>query len=193
MKILEVRALTSERWLNLYEASYEHEGKTGRWVYASRRDQNEAPPKTPDAVVIVPLVTAPGHEPQLILQKEFRIPLGTYNYAFPAGLLEPGESIEDTVRRELLEETGLELTRIKRISPCLNNSAGLTDETCALVFVDAKVPNGGAAQQLDSAEEIEVLRLDHEEVCQLCDSPDLSVDAKAWCVLYLYQQLGQFA
>ena len=114
---------------------------------------------------------------------------GGYNYSFPAGLVEEGETIEDMVERELLEETGLDLIRIKRISPMLCTTAGLCDETVAMAFVDVK--QGTGKQHLDASEDIEVIHLTFDEMCQLCDSPDLIFDAKAWCALYLYQQLGK--
>ena len=48
-------------------------------------------------------------------------------------------------------------------------------------------------QALEGTEEIEVVLLDHEQVSKLCDNPDLPLDAKAWCALYMYQQLGRLA
>lgn len=190
MKIKKVEKLTKEKWINLYAAHFEHNGHTGRWTYASRRNPKETS-TTSDAVMIVPILRQRGQKPKLVLQKEFRVPLGTYNYAFPAGLIEEGETVEDMVSRELAEETGFELKKIKRISPMLTSSAGLTDETVTMAFVDA-VP-GKATQALESAEEIEVILLDFEQMCQLSDNPDLQIDAKAWCAMFMYQQLGKFA
>ena len=40
-------------------------------------------------------------EPRLVLLREYRVPLGEYNYAFPAGLVEHGETPEAVARREL--------------------------------------------------------------------------------------------
>jgi ADP-ribose pyrophosphatase len=190
MKILKVEKLTNEKWLNLFAADFEHNGHQGRWVFASRKPMPYQDMATADAVIIVPVLRLPDEPPRLVLIKEFRVPLGGYNYGFPAGLLEPGESIEDTVRREMLEETGLEVTAIKRITPPLYSSSGLSDETAAMVYVDVKRSEKGLAA-LEASEDIEVILLDHAAICRLCDDPKVRIDAKAWTTLYLYQQLGQ--
>jgi ADP-ribose pyrophosphatase len=126
----------------------------------------------------------------VVLIKEYRVPLGGYIYAFPAGLVDDGESIEETVRRELLEETGFELVQIKRITTPLCSSAGLTDEMSPLVFVDVRsTPN--AKQKLDGMEDIEVVLLDYQQVCEMVENTTVHFDAKAWTILFMYQQLGK--
>jgi ADP-ribose pyrophosphatase len=190
MKILHVKKITSEKWLNLFVADWENRGHTGHWIYASRNEHAQQSPPNGDAVLIVPVLKEDGQPPRLVLIHEFRVPAGGYVYGLPAGLLEPGESIEDTARRELLEETGLELLRIKRITPPLLSSSGLTDETACMVFVDVK-PGSGEAPALEGSEDIEVVLLDHAGICRLCDDSTLRIDAKAWMVLYMFQQLGR--
>ncbi len=191
MKIVKVEKITNEKWLNLYAATYEHNGKSGRWVYASRR-KTGGQGAAVDAVIIVPVLRERGRPPRLVLVKEFRVPIGGYNYGLPAGLLEPGENVEDTVRRELFEETGLEVVRFKKISPPLCSSTGLTDEATVMAFVDVR-STPETKQHLDGPEEIEVLLLDYQQVCKLCDDPDLPLDAKAWNVLHMFEQLGKLA
>jgi len=189
MHIHKIEQLTHEKWLNLYAAAFEHNGHTGRWVFASRKPQPNRD-RAADAVVIVPILRQPGEPARLAMVREFRVPVGDYVFAFPAGLLESGESIEDTVRRELMEETGLEVVAVKRVSPPLYSSSGLTDESAALAFVEARA-TPKTKPKLDASEDLEVVLLDHAGVCRLCDDPTARIDAKAWATLYLYQQLGQ--
>jgi ADP-ribose pyrophosphatase len=189
MIITKVEKLTNEKWLNLFAATFEHNGHNGRWVYASRKKQAGAD-HTVDAVVIVPVLHAEGKPPRLVMVREFRIPINAYSLAFPAGLLEDGESIEETVRREMIEETGLEVVRFTKISPPLYSSTGMTDEAAVLAFVDVRETPGGKAQ-LEASEVLEMCLLDFADVCRLCDNPGGAIDAKAWSTLYLFQKLGR--
>ncbi len=189
MKIQKVEPITREKWLNLFAATFEHNGHAGRWVFASRKTHPHTD-RTGDAVLIVPILRLPNEPPRLVMVKEFRVPVGDYIFAFPAGLLEAGESIEDTVRRELLEETGMEVVAIKRVTQPLYSSSGMTDEAVAMAFVEART-TPQALPKLEASEDLEVVLLDFAEVCRLCDDRTVRIDAKAWTTLYLYQQLGR--
>jgi ADP-ribose pyrophosphatase len=192
MEILKVEKITDEKWLNLFAATYRHDGRTGRWVFASRKEHPHDGSRRADAVVIVPVLVNPGEPPRLVLEKEFRAPVGDYVIGFPAGLLEPGESIEDTVKRELFEETGMEVVRVKRVTGALYSSSGMSDESAAMVFVDVR-STPETRQHLEGPEDIEVLLLDHAGVCRLCDDTSARIDVKVWTTLYMYQQLGKLA
>jgi ADP-ribose pyrophosphatase len=189
MNISHVEKLTNERWVNLFAATFEHNGHGGRWVFASRKDKPHTG-LTNDAVIIVPVLRNPGEAPRLVLIREFRVPVGSYVYGLPAGLIEQGEPIEEAIRREIREETGFEVTAIHRITQPLLSSSGLTDEAAALAFIDVQGPPE-SAQYLEASEEIQVLLLDYEEVRRLCDDNTALIDAKAWTILFLYRSLGK--
>ncbi|WP_424268270.1 NUDIX domain-containing protein [Castellaniella sp.] len=56
----------------------------------------------PGAVVIIPLLD----DGRVLLERQFRYPVGRVMTEFPAGKLEPGEDPLHCAQRELLEETG---------------------------------------------------------------------------------------
>jgi ADP-ribose pyrophosphatase len=190
MIIRDLTRLTDEKWINLFAATFEHNGHTGRWVFASRRKNPHAGGHPADAVLIVPVLVTEGRPNRLVLIREFRVPVNGYVIGLPAGLLEEGEAVDKCVRRELREETGFEVVRIKRVTQALLSSSGLSDEAVAMAFVDA-TGDDASRPALEASEDLEVLLLDYDAVCRLCDDQSAAMDAKVWTLLYLFRTLGR--
>jgi len=180
--------LTDCTWANLFKVDYTRKNQPRKsWIMCSRNDDPVASASRADAVVIVATVDTNG-EKKLVVTKEFRVPIWDFEYGFPAGLIDDGEDVETTVSRELKEETGLELVQIRHISSPVFSSAGLTDESCHMVLVDAR---GQVSDKwLDKSEDIEVLLLDVEGIRELLAS-DKKIAAKAWGLLYHYVQTDE--
>jgi ADP-ribose pyrophosphatase len=87
MHIQKIEQITDEKWLNLYAATFEHHGHSGRWLFASRKPQPNRD-RGGDAVIVVPILRADNEPPRLVMVREFRVPVGDYVFAFPAGLLD---------------------------------------------------------------------------------------------------------
>ena len=100
----------------------------------------------PDAVSCCVVWHEAGENPRIVLNREFRYPLGRTVLSVPAGLIDPedtGDGTEQAVfsaaGREIYEETGIALSekdRIRMVNPCLFSSPGLTDESNAVVRID---------------------------------------------------------
>jgi len=189
VNILRTDKLTDLSHLNLYRTRYEdRNGDSKNWVFASRQD----PPRLlsgawqePDAVVIVPYHVA---RQKLVVIEEFRVVLGGYQYGFPAGLVDPGETVEDTCGRELFEETGLSLARVLRQSPPVYSSSGMTDESVSIVYVECDGMPSNAANE--SSEDIRTVLVDREAAADLCMGTDRRIDVKTWLVLSHYARFG---
>ena len=61
----------------------------------------------PGAVMVIPLLfDAMTGDWRLVLERQYRHPVGRVMIEFPAGKLDPGENLQCCAQRELLEETG---------------------------------------------------------------------------------------
>ena len=183
-----LKKLTDCKWANLYEVRFRRKAQTERsWVMCSRKGRPIEDAAKADAVVIVATIDTDTGK-RLVVTKEFRVPIWDYEYGFPAGLIDGSEKLEEAVARELKEETGLELAKIEHISAPVFSSAGLTDESCHMVLVEAK---GEVSDKwLDDTEDIKVLLLDVEGIRDLLAS-DKKIAAKAWGLLYYYARTGR--
>lgn len=190
MKITDIKKLTDYHHLNLFCTTYTDRRKIQKqWIFASRSNLLPTKPdpqhNRPDAVVIVPFHM---HEKKLVLIKEFRVALGEYQYGFPAGLVDEGESIEACGTRELFEETGLKIIRVRKKSPVVFSSSGLTDESVLLLFVECEGKPTKAHNE--ASEDIEVLLLSQQQSLDLLEDRQIKFDVKTWIVLNQFAATG---
>lgn len=189
MKIDRVKKITDCRHLNLFSITYKDRINCEKeWIFASRStcpNPLEQKNPEPDAVVIVPLHTQGN---TLIVIKEFRVALGGYQYGFPAGLVDSGETIEQAGKRELFEETGLTLTRVLKKSPAVFSSSGMTDESVSLLFVEC---NGRPTRRFNEpSEDIETLMLSRKDAANILYDDQIKFDVKSWIVLNMFAGYG---
>lgn len=174
-RVKDIKTLADTKYLKLYDAEYVNKnGDDRNWSIASRKDLSTLKDRffygkedKIDAVIIVANHVA---ENKLVVIKQFRIPLNDYVYELPAGLVDSGEEFEDTVRRELKEETGLDLVEIDydNTKDKAYVSTGMTDECMAVVYCTC---TGKMSQDyLEADEDIEVMLLSKEEAKELIKS-----------------------
>ena len=177
-RVLEEQLLFQGRWSNLVEFSYEDEKKQIRkWEGLHRKNNAEA--------VIIIAKMEPS-EPHIII-RQFRPPTNSYILEFPAGLVDRGETHEQTAIRELSEETGY-VGEVEKISPMLYSSPGILSEAVSFVNmqVDENLPdNQRPKARNEPGEFITVFKKSVDEISEFFNQ-EISRGAKFDVKLYSY-------
>ena len=132
-------------------------------------------PRT-DAVMIIMTDEAREH---LLLIREFRLELDREIYGLPAGLIDPGETPEEAARRELKEETGLDLLEIRHVMPPAYSAVGLSNEQCICVF---GVAGGSISPCKETGEEITARWYSRDELREMVQRETFG----SWAQAYTY-------
>jgi ADP-ribose pyrophosphatase len=123
----------------------------------------------PGAVMMIPIMD----DGRLVLERQFRYPMGRVMVEFPAGKLDAGEDAFTCAKRELLEETGYtarEWARAGVLHPVISYSTE---------FIEVWFARGLALteRQLDEGEFLEVFTATPDEVIEWCRDGTIT-DAK---------------
>ena len=83
------------------------------------------------------------------MQKEYRLACNCWLYNFPAGLIDEGETAEVAAKREIKEETGLDLINTIAVLPPSFASQGTSDEMMTIIIcqVDGEIKNSSFADE----------------------------------------------
>ncbi|ODQ64252.1 hypothetical protein NADFUDRAFT_47505 [Nadsonia fulvescens var. elongata DSM 6958] len=188
-RVTKVEALSSSdaKWVKIQKIQYQDvEDKPRDWEFASRTTR--VPGSTCDGVAILAVLNDESPEgPRILLQKQFRPPVGKVCIEIPAGLLDADESIQTCAERELLEETGYIGTALHH-SPLMFNDPGFCNTNVILVHVavDLEDPrNQTPKTQLEDGEFIETFTLPlktlDKELARLVDE-GYALDVRLECV-----------
>jgi len=155
MKRLSCKEFAAGNWLALNRIAYlDNHGVERIWESVSRK-------KSAGAVAIICTLIPSG---RLILVRQYRPPADNMVIEFPAGLVNPGESPEETAVRELREETGYR-GRLIRMVPDTFSSPGLSSEIVRLAVMEAdENAQGELVTEFDETEDIETLLVDPAEM-----------------------------
>lgn len=109
MKLLSLKKVHDGRYLKNYELTYENKaGRNKVYEIVSRKELHDMADigRSTSGVSIIAF-----QGDKLLLLKEFRMGINKSVYNLCAGMLNEGESMEDCIRRELYEETGLSVKK----------------------------------------------------------------------------------
>lgn len=168
------------KFLSYYEMEAIHRDGSITPYYLVSRNPNKDTLKavtkqnSPDGVIIYGIYGE--KKDKIVLIRQYRYPIGDYVYELPAGLKEPGESIETTAVREMYEETGLEFVPVEcgDFSHPFFTTVGMTDESCATVYGLCKgLPS---SEHQESSEDIQAVIADKAECRRILKEEKVSAN-----------------
>ena len=192
-RVKKVNSLVDTKFVGLYEVEYINKlGKDKNWMVASRKTKEElneiylnGKEDNIDAVVIAAFHR---ESKRLVIIKQFRVPINSYIYELPAGLVDGKEDMKTAAKRELKEETGLTLLEIKKENNKIYLSPGMTDESVAFIYCTCE---GDVSKNfLEEDEDIEALLISQEEAKQILQENE-KIDVKALLMLQMFVKLGE--
>ena len=174
-----IRTLHKTKYLSLYEMDAVHrDGGSSPYYMVSRNTDPQTlkavtHENKPDGVILYGVWGE--QRDHVVLIRQFRYPLGSYVYEFPAGLVEPGEDMLQAGIREMSEETGL--TFLPKEGGCYSKpfftTIGMTDESCGTVFGYCSGEPSSLHQE--SSEDIQVVLADRAECRRILREENVAI------------------
>ena len=167
MKLKEVRKIYQGKFLSYYIADFiNKDGDIKSYEFISRKNDVDISNFGKNGPAGVGLVPFNMDKSKILIQKEFRLATNKFVYNFPAGLIDEGETPSEAAKRELKEETGLDLKEvIAELSPSYA-SQGTSDELMVIVICKC---DGEIKESCYVDEEIIAKWYTKEEVKKLLD------------------------
>ncbi len=172
------------KYLTYYVAEYTNsENNLKKYEFVSRNKNltKETFGNIPNNAVAI---IAFDDEGRILLEKEYRLACNKWIYSFPAGLIDSGEDSVTAAKRELREETGLELYEVDDILPVVHSAMGISDDALTTVIGKAR---GEIKASIFADEEIETKWYTKAEAKELLKGNNLS----SRCQMFLYMWINK--
>lgn len=184
MELLGLHKVHDGKYLKNYELTYLNKaGREKKYEIVSRKELHDAGDlgKKVSGVSIVAY-----RADQMLLLKEFRMGINREIYNLCAGMLEDGESMEECIRRELYEETGLTVKRIESILPPSYSAVAISDIKTNIAFVEVE---GTLADHTSENEKIKPGFYSAAQLSQMLQTEEFS--SRSQLAAYHFVQMHQ--
>ena len=180
MKYKGVRKILEGKFITRYNVDYvTAEGHEKTYEMISRNPNiqtlEDLQNRKPDSVILI-LTDESGQ--RILVSREYRMATARWVYNFPAGLIDPGETPEESAKRELREETGLTLVRIDDTLDNSYGAVGFSNERNVCVF---GVAAGEFRKSSSDLEEIVPGWYTKEKMRELLRTEPFAARTQAYC------------
>lgn len=174
--IKNVEKIAQLKYLNAFEITYLNKmGQEKKWELVSRQGLERLEKELYESKIFSDgaMIFATNKEKtHVVMLREFRVSAGKYIYMVPAGLTDPGETIEQTSTREFLEETGMHFEFVKSAPPRYA-SVGIVNERVEIAYgYYHGIPND---HHMSVDEDAQVVFVDKEMAIQILATEDVSI------------------
>ena len=186
MKYQGIRKIHEGKFITRYDVDYvtaEGHAKTYEIISRNRDITTLEALQNKKADSVIMILTDKDGE-RILVNREYRMAMAQWIYNFPAGLIDPGETPEESARRELWEETGLKLTRIDDILDNSYSAVGFANERNVCVFGTAA---GEFRKSTSDAEEIVPGWYTKAEMRRLLRAEPFAARTQAYCYAWAHR------
>ena len=183
MKTLKEIRQVSGGFLKKYELHFDAEGQNVCWEIISLNDPKCASDLGSRLTAVE--IIARFEDGDYLLCREFRFAVNDQVWEFPTGMIDGDETPEEAARRELKEETGLELVRVDRVLPPACYSVGLCDELIVPVFVTVR---GSMRPCREAYEDIAPQKMSLSDIRALLNTPGVKLTETCMLILAMLTQ-----
>ncbi|MCR4911168.1 MAG: NUDIX hydrolase [Bacilli bacterium] len=167
MKLKKLEKIYEGKFLTYYIADFETKlGHIKKYEFISRDKNLDINNFGKNKPAGVGMVCYSMDEKKVLLQQEFRLATNHVVYNFPAGLIDEGETALEAAKREIKEETGVDLVECIAILSPSYASQGTSDELMQIVICKCE---GEIKDSTFEDEEIHAAWYTKEEIKKLLD------------------------
>ncbi len=175
MEIISKKVVWQGKFMSAVEITYrDAHGKVRTWEALERLGIG--------GIVVMVAVTPDGN---VILERQFRPPVGRDVIELPAGLVDPGESMEGAANRELIEETGWSAGKLAFLAEGPISTGASTEALRAYLCTDLEHVGKNGGDDNEIIEVIEVPIREVQEFLRAAQTKGTLVDLKVFGLVEL--------